>query len=232
VQWDGPPQLALWLLANGSPPQELGVQRSPFEIDAADLSAPGAYRLQARAPILGALILAERRFAVAAPRSVAAPPDQRCEEHVRQLSTSLDQLRTTHERTQSENTALYEENSTLRQENATLLQEADKLTRDHENETARAAAHRERQAQLAQENQALSEQLSNLQWRLNAAMTCTVWGYYAFPHPQTIPPTRRTVVVADMRGEVFRTELGCATIQQQDPTSASRCFCVGAPWGG
>jgi hypothetical protein len=75
--------------------------------------------------------------------------------------------------------------------------------------------------------------MAALQWRLNTALTsCAVWGYYAIPHPQTIPISRRAVVVTDIIGTVLRNETDCETVRRSDPSAASRCFCVGTPWTG
>ncbi|MBI4515255.1 MAG: hypothetical protein HY699_05495 [Deltaproteobacteria bacterium] len=231
VRWDGPPRLALSLVANGSPARDLGIHPSPFELTSQDLAAPGPYRLRAHAPILGGfggLIQAERRFAVAAP---APPPPRRPATEPRAAQPTPVAEESEDEEQQAESVALYEENAALRQENATLLQELERLVQENDDTTSQAAVERQQRAQLAQENRALSEQLSVLQWRLNAALTCTVWGYYAYPRPQTIPPTRRVVTVSDTRGEVFRAEPECETVRRADPAAASPCFCVGAPWG-
>jgi hypothetical protein len=233
VQWDGPSRLRVRLLTEGGPARDLGIHRSPFELTAKDLPEPGAYRLQARALFLGGLIQTERRFAVAAAPTAAAPaPPQRADPKLAEVSQSLADLKAAHERTMAENAGLYEENASLRQDNARLMEENERLAKANEEATTGAAAQEASQEQLQQQNRALSEQLTMLQWQLNAALTCTVWGYYAYPHPQTIPPTRRTVTVTDPQGNVFRTQPDCNVVRQQDPTAASRCFCVGTPWTG
>jgi hypothetical protein len=232
VQWDGPPRLDLSLSAEGAPGVDLGTHESPFELSADDLRAPGAYRLVARAPILGGLIQTERRFAVAAPPPTPSPRPAVDLIRAGQQESLLAKLQTAHEQVLAENRALYEENTSLRQQNAQLLADADKVAKEQDEANARADAQDQRQAQLAQENQALSEQLSALQWQLNSALACSVWGYYSYPHPQTIPVTRRTITVTDSRGQVFRTEADCTAFLVNDPTAASRCFCVSAPWSG
>lgn len=231
VQWDGPSRLRIWLLSEGGPPRDLGIHRSPFELTAEDLPEPGAYRLQARALFLGGLIQSESRFTVApAPAAAVSPPALRADPKLGELNQSLAELKAAHERTMAENAALYEDNTSLRQDNARLLEENERLAKSNEEATSGAAAQEDRQEQLRQENRALSEQLTMMQWQLNAALTCTVWGYYAYPHPQTIPPMRRTVTVSDPQGNVFRTQPDCNVVRQQDPRAASRCFCVGTPW--
>jgi hypothetical protein len=231
VQWDGPAELSFSLVASNAVREDLGPRRSPFELTSEELPASGTYRLEARSSILGSLIQAERRFSVREPRpseKPSPPPDPQLDD----LRSSLTSLSVNHERTQSENAALHEENAGLREENAVLLQEIERLARVHEEALARASAHQERQSQLAQENQVLSEELTLSQWRLNAALACTVWGYYSYPRPQTIPPTRRTVSVSDTGGRVFRSEAACEAVRRNDPRAASTCFCVGTPLGG
>lgn len=228
VQWDGPPRLALSLHGDDGSPRDLGMQRSPFELTAADLPEPGIYRLKVRAPFFGALIQSERRFAVAA-ASPTPSPSPVAEPRLTKLNASLNALKAEHEQSEAENLALNEELAALRQENNVLMQELDRLGKESEEVASRAAAQRERQAQLAQENQTLNDQVNVLQYRLSAALTCTVWGYYSYPHPQTFPPTRRSVTVSDGQGTVFRTELGCESVRRTDPTVASRCFCLGTP---
>ncbi len=233
VRWEGPPRLRLRLVGAGAAPRDLGTHPSPFELSAADLSGPGSYRLQARAPLLGGLIQAERRFSVAPPPPTAAPsPPHPSDTLVAELKQSLLDLRAAHRRTTSENTGLYEENGNLRQENAKLMEEIERLTKANEDAASASAAQDDRATALQQQNRTLSEQLTMMQWQLNAALTCTVWGFYSYPHPQTIPPTRRAVTVTDLAGNVFRRQEDCEAFRQNDPTAASRCFCVGTPWRG
>ena len=231
VQWDGPPRMGLVLASDGGPAQALGVRPSPCELGSVELPKPGLYRLQVRAPLFGSLIQAERRFVVAPPAPAPSPAPQ-ADPRVNQLSSSLNALQATLEQTQSDNAALHAENEALRQENTTLLSEVERTTKTQEEDAGHVAVDADRLAQLRQENQALTEQLSALQWQLNAALACRVWGYYAFPRPQTFPPTRRTIMITNSVGQVFRSEAECEAVRLNDPTTASRCFCVGAPWGG
>jgi len=87
-------------------------------------------------------------------------------------------------------------------------------------------------SQLAEENRALAEENGALRLRLGSVIPCTVWGYYSYPRPQTIPVTRRTLLVSDARGQIFRVQPDCETLRRADPTAASICFCVGNSWGG
>ncbi|HUI24489.1 MAG TPA: hypothetical protein VL403_00280 [Candidatus Kryptonia bacterium] len=232
VQWDGPPRMGLVLASDGEPARALGLRPSPCELGSVELPKPGLYRLQVRAPLFGSLIQAERRFVVAPPATAPPSPAPQADPRVNQLSSSLEALQGTLDQAQADNAALHAENEGLRQENSTLLSEIERSTKTQEDDAGRVAADDDRLAQLRQENQALTEQLSALQWQLNDALTCRVWGYYAFPRPQTFPPTRRTIMVTNSVGQVFRSEGECEAVRLNDPTTASRCFCVGAPWGG
>ena len=231
VQWDGPPRLMVNLAADGAEPQSLGIRESPCELTEADLSKPGMYRLRVSAPLLGTLIQSERRFVVAAPTPAPSPPPT-VDPRVTELTSSLNDLEAEHEKTRRENAALQQENAALRQENAALHAAPPRDAELQPGDAEQAAAQAERLAQLTQDNQALTDQVGVLQWQLNAALTCRVWGYYAFPRPQTFPPTRRTIMITNQLGELFRSEAECEAMRVNDPTTASRCFCVGTPWVG
>ena len=86
--------------------------------------------------------------------------------------------------------------------------------------------------QLAEENRSLADENAALRLRLSAVNPCTVWGYYSYPRPQTIPVTRRTLMVSDTRGQIFRAQIECETLRRSDPTAVSICFCVGNSFGG
>ncbi|HVN84430.1 MAG TPA: hypothetical protein VMW17_06240 [Candidatus Binatia bacterium] len=231
VQWEGPPRMDIVLAADGSPAQALGVHPSPCDLDAADLSKPGMYRLRVSLPMLGTLIQSERRFVVIAPTPVPSPaalPDPR----VAQLTSSLNEVQAAQQRVKDENATLQQENTDLRQELADLRSNPQRSAQAPEDDSDALAAQAERLAQLSQENQTLRDQMGVLQWQLNAALVCRVWGYYAFSRAQTYLPTRRTITVTNSLGELFRSQAECEAIRFNDPTTASRCFCVGAPWSG
>jgi len=230
VQWDGPPRMNVLVASDGGSPQVLGIRPSPCELGSSELPKPGLYRLHLRAPLFGSLIQAERRFVVAPPPPPTPPPQ--ADPRLNQLSESLSALQAAHEQTQAENTSLHAEIEALRQENSALQSDVERATNTQSDDSDRLAADADRLAQLRQENQALAEQLTSLQWQLNAALACRVWGYYSFPRPQTYPPTRRTITVTNIAGEIFRAEAECEAVRLTDPTTASRCFCVGPPWSG
>ena len=231
VQWEGPPRMGLAVAYDGGTPQTLGLHGSPCDLDGTALPKPGLYRLQVRAPLLGSVIQAERRFVVAPSAPPPSPPPPQPDPRLSDLNAQVSALQAANEQAKADNAALQAENESLHQENSAVLAELERATKTQDDDAGRAAADTDRLAQLQQENQALSDQLSALQWQLNAALACRVWGYYAFPRPQTFPPTRRTIMITNSAGQMFRSEAECEAVRLSDPTTASRCFCVGAPWG-
>jgi regulator of replication initiation timing len=127
---------------------------------------------------------------------------------------------------------LREENATLQAESLRLGKEIERLSQVQEDDAARAAELERRLAQLGEENRALADENAALRQRLSSVVPCSVWGYYSFPRPQTVPVTRRVLMVSDTRGRVFRTQIECEVLRRDDATAASICFCVGNPWGG
>lgn len=235
VSWDGPQPMETTLTGNGQR-IELGLRESPFEIDASRFVRPGQYGIELRAPRFGSLIGAERRFMVRRARdrpasaeepgtdephgepSAPPPPGETADTH---LQAERDELR-------GELAAWQTEVTKLREDNADLQQSLDEL--QAQTDAQLSAADQQRQ-ELAREHLLALQENQLLHQRLDAIPPCTVWGYVAYPRPQTNPPSR-LVLAGDRNGTVFRSELDCARARSVDPTGASPCVCVGPVWGG
>jgi hypothetical protein len=235
VSWEGPQPMEATLTGNGQR-IELGLRDSPFEIDASRIVRPGQYGIELRAARFGSLISAERRFMVRRARDRPAateeptadephgeppappPAGEAVDEH---LQAERDELR-------GELAGWQAEVAKLREDNAALEQSLDEL--QAQTDARLAAADQERQ-QLAREHLLALQENQFLHQRLDAIPPCAVWGYVAYPRPQTNPPSR-LVLAGDRNGAVFRSEPDCARARSVDPTGASPCVCVGPVWGG
>jgi regulator of replication initiation timing len=233
VRWDGPQQMQVFLAATGEELRDLGLQESPFEIGADHLTRAGGYRLELRSPSFGTWISADRRFQVHGGReapevdgSAATASDIR-DLFVRALAAARDARDTARARAKY----LKEENVGLRAESDRLNQQLETFHEDQEEDAAEIADLERRLAQFAEESRVLGEENAALRLRLSSVIPCTVWGYYNYPRPNTIPVTRRGLVVSDTRGQIFRTQADCEIIRRADATADTYCFCVGNSWG-
>jgi hypothetical protein len=234
VSWEGPQPMEATLTGSGQR-VDLGLRESPFEIDPSRFPRPGQYGVELRAPRFGAFIGAERRFMVRRPRErtaaaeeptadqPSAPPAPRTpaeDNRAVQLEAERDQLR-------SEVELLQSQLAKQREDNADLSQALDEL---QANTDARLAAADQERQELAREHLLALQENQLLRQRLDSIPPCTVWGYLAYPRPQTSPPSR-IVLVSDRGGTVFRSEADCVRVRRTDPAGASPCVCVGAVWG-
>lgn len=235
VSWDGPQPMQATLTGT-SQRIDLGLRESPFEIDASRFARPGQYGIELRAPRFGSVVGAERRFMVRRARDRPAPADEPTvdEPHAEptprpvsgdgmaaQFEAERQQLRAALEVQQGELTK-------LREDNADLGQALDEL--QAQTDARLAAADREREA-LAREHLLALQENQFLHQRLDNIPACAVWGYVAYPRPQTNPPSR-LVLAGDRSGAVFRSEPDCVRARSTDPTGASPCVCVGPLWSG
>jgi hypothetical protein len=234
VRWDGPDRMQVLLAPVGEEPRDLGIRESPFEIPADALARDGGYQLELRSPSLGTWVQATRRFQVHAERppmpqdgAEANTPDVR-ELFVRALAAARSSRDTARSRTKF----LKEENGALRTEGERVAKQLESLYEEREEDAQDIAELERRLAQSAEESRAMAEENAALRLRLGSVIPCTVWGYFNYPRPNTIPVTRRTVSVSDTRGQIFRTQAACEVIRSADPTADTYCFCVGNSWGG
>ena len=230
VRWEGP-QPMLATLRRGGRRHDLGLRPSPFEIDASLFRHPGQYAIELQSPKWGGFVQAERRFLVRQPpeeEPTPVPVDKTDTD--KDLDETVRRLRSERDRIESENQALYDENTKLRLDNHDLSQSVDDLHDQQEQANNRLQAVESQQADLMQQHMAALQENQLLRNRIQSVPDCTTWGYLSYPHPQTIPPTRRVVVVSNSQGVVFRSELQCALARRDDPTAASPCACVGSVW--
>jgi hypothetical protein len=234
VSWEGLQPMQATLTGNGQR-ADLGLRESPFEIDSSRFPRPGQYGIELRAARFGSFIGAERRFLVRRARERAAeepvneaqPPEPppapppAGDANAAQLQAERDQLSAQVE-------ALQGQLSKLREDNADLSQALDEQQAD--GDARLAAAEQEREA-LAREHLLALQENQFLRTRMDSIPPCTVWGYIAYPRPQTSPPSR-LVLVSDRNGSIFRSEADCAIARRTDPGGASPCVCVGPVGGG
>jgi hypothetical protein len=229
VSWEGPQPMQATLTGNGQR-SDLGLRESPFEIDASHFPRPGQYGIELRPSRLGSFIVAERHFMVRRghERTAEEPPNEAPaaepppapppggDATAAQLQAERDQLSAQVE-------ALQAQLSKLREENADLNQSLDE--QQSESDSRLAAAEQEREA-LAREHLLALQENQFLRSRMDSIPPCTVWGYVAYPRPQTNPPSR-LVLVSDRTGAIFRSEADCAIARRMDPGGISPCVCVG-----
>lgn len=235
VRWDGPAHMDLLLSIVGEEPRDLGVLTSPVQLAADQFPRNGGYQIELRAPRFGSWVRALRWFQVqraAAPVAAAASDHAPATPADQDLLRVIEAARTARDQAQERNRALREENTALHAESDRLSRQIDDLSRTQEAYDERQSDLENRLAELAQENRALADENAALRARLNAVIPCTVWGYFTYAHPLTIPLARRLLMVSDLRGQVFRAQLECEANRRLDPTALSVCFCVGSSFGG
>ena len=237
VYWDGPQRMRVFLTAVGDEQRDLGVHESPFVLDASQFPREGGYRIDLAALSFGDWIRATRRFQVHTAAAAAAPkpePEPRHETppESRDTQRALALARAARDKAQERNKSLRGKNAALRSESERLAKQLETLAQTQEDDAAHAEELERRIAQLVEENRALADENGAIRQRLASVVPCTVWGYYSFPRPQTVPVTRRVLMVGDTRGRVFRGQLECEAVRRDDVTAASVCFCVGNSWGG
>jgi hypothetical protein len=232
VRWDGPEEMRVILTPVGDAPRELGVKTSPFEIGRSELLRDGGYKVELQALRFGDWIRTERLFQV-----YAAPPPKPDEQddgdvvENRFLLSALDAVRRVRDQARGRAKQYRLENSVLRDETARLSEQIEALQRLQDDDLVHAEDLETRFLQLAGQFRALSEENLALRMRLETVIPCTVWGYYSYPRPNTIPATRQIVAVTDSQARIFRNQLECEAVRRDDPTASSTCFCVGNSWG-
>jgi hypothetical protein len=233
VRWKGPQRMRAWLAATGEAPRDLGIRESPFEIPAEDFPRDGGYQLELRSTTLADWINVSRRFQV---HGRAAPPPEdgvANTEEIRDLFVrALAAARSARDSARAGTKFLKEENAALRQEGERVSKQLEALYETQEQNSAEIAELERRLARAGEESRALSDENAALRLRLASVIPCTVWGYYSYPRPNTIPVTRRVLMVGDMRGRIFRTQPDCEIVRRADVTADTYCFCVGNSWGG
>jgi hypothetical protein len=234
VEWEGPRRLLVTVVRSGMR-QDLGLHESPFEIGAATFPQDGQYEVEIRSPSLGRFVRAARRFHVQRRQTAAqAPGDQPSSPGAPpvDMRTALERLRAEKNQVEADLVALGQEKSRLEAENHQLNNDLDEIERSHDQADLRLQEMETQQSTLLQEHMLAMQENQFLRQRLQSIPTCTTWGYLSLPRPQTVPPTRRVVLVSNGRGQVFRNEADCLAIRRQDPTGISPCVCVGPVWDG
>jgi hypothetical protein len=232
VRWEGPQPLSVTLIRSGMR-EDLGLHESPFELDGVTLPQDGQYAIEIQSPTLGRLVRAERRFHIHRPQPAEEPPvDEEAAPAPSDLRGALERLGEERNRVEAERATLAQEKASLEVENRQLGEDLDAL----EDQRDRADQHLQevddQLATLMQEHLLAVQENQLLRQRLQSIPTCTTWGYLSLPRPQTVPPTRRVVLVSNGRGQIFRNEAECYVTRRQDPTGISPCVCVGAVWDG
>lgn len=233
VRWEGPEPMLVTLTGSGIR-EDLGLRNSPFEIDRRYFPRPGQYGIEIRSPVLGRLASAERRFLVRPPKPPPAPVEapEDFSGTIHDLNETVSRLQDERTQLHDQSAALSQENDTLRRENQELSTAIDELRAAHEQVDSHLAALEAQQADLARQYADALEGNRLLRSRIESIPACVTWGYLSYPRPQTIPLSRRIVLVSNTRGEVFRTHRECELTRRIDRTAASQCFCVGSPWEG
>jgi hypothetical protein len=233
VRWDGPEEMRVVLTPVGDAPRDLGVQHSPFEIGREEFLRDGGYRLELEALRFGNWIRTHRLFQVYT-RPPPLPNDDKQEPSEAEnqfLLNALDAVRRVRDQARGRAKQYRHENTALRAETSRLAEQVETLQSLQDDDLAHAEDLENRLLQLAQEFRALGEENLALRQRLETVIPCTVWGYYSYPRPNTIPPTRQIVAITDSQARVFRTQVACEGVRRDDPASSSTCFCVGNSWG-
>jgi hypothetical protein len=232
VRWDGPKEMQVILTPVGDAPRDLGVQTSPFEIGRGDFLRDGGYKLELQALRFGSWIRTERLFQVyAAPPPTSDEQDDGDVTENRFFLDALDAVRRVRDQARGRAKQYRLENSVLRDETARLSEQIEALQRLQDDDLEHAEDLEARLLQLAGQLRALSEENMALRMRLESVIPCTVWGYYSYPRPNTIPATRQIIAVTDNQARIFRNQLECEALRRDDPTASSTCFCVGNSWG-
>lgn len=234
VRWEGPQRMRVLLSLGGEERRDLGVHESPVEIASDQFPRDGGYEVELRGLRFGGWIRASRQFQIhsTAPSRTAQQDHANRPDETKNLLHALEAARTARDRAHGRTKFLTEENAALREESERLAEQLQSLYKIQEDDATHIADLERRLGQLGDENRALAEENTAIRSRLSGVVPCTVWGYFAYPQPQTIPVTRRLLMVSDTRGQVFRVQAECEIIRRADVTAASICFCVGNSWGG
>jgi regulator of replication initiation timing len=236
VEWDGPAEMEVQLTVSGGEKRDLGLHTSPLTLHPDDFPREGGYRIDLRAPSFPDWINASRHFQVhggpqVTPTPATAPEPAADHEPVIKLKDFLRALkgsRTSRDRAHQHAKFMSEENSALREENDRLAKQLETLSQAQEQDNQHTTDIERRLGQVGEEFRLLAEENAALRLRLSAVIPCTVWGYYSYPHPNTIPVTRRVLLVSDLKGQILRNQPECELSRRNDASAASLCFCVGS----
>lgn len=234
LRWSGPDAMRVVLAISGGDRQDLGIHRSPFEIAADNFPRDGGYEVAIEAQRWGRWIRAQQVFQVHSemPEETAVEPTPESPPTgLRDLTRALESARATRNRSQDRVRFLREENRALQAEKERLAKELETAYSTQDDDAERFEHLREQGDQLAEENRVLADALAALRLRLANVISCTVWGYYGGYPVHGSSGARRTLVVSDAGGQVFRLQPQCELFRSTDSTSASPCFCVGNSWG-
>ena len=235
VRWEGPQRMRLRLSVEGEEPRDLGIHESPVEIGADQFPRDGGYQVELQGLRFGSWIRASRQFQIhTTVASAPAQPDHPTNrlDDTKNLLHALEAARTARDRAHGRTKFLSEENAALRDESERLAKQLETLYKSQEDDAEHTAELERRLAQLSEEQRALADENAAMRLRLGSVIPCTVWGYYNYQQPQMVPVPRRSLLVSDARGQIFRTQPGCENTRRADPNAASICFCIGNSWGG
>ncbi|HYD49796.1 MAG TPA: bZIP transcription factor [Terriglobales bacterium] len=232
LHWDGPQPMRVKLGRVGEELADLGEQRSPFTIPADRLERDGGYRLLLQDPVLGNWVSAQRNFQYHEHGDSAQPPPERTDlQGSEYLFLALNAARDARDKARERSREQRKENAELRHEIARLQLRIQDLGEAQDADAAHAADLENRLVELANELRGAAAENAALRVRLASVIPCTAWGYFSYPRPQTIPVTRRVVLVSNLRGDIFRDQAACEVFRREDGSAASACFCVGNTWG-
>ncbi|HVM94876.1 MAG TPA: hypothetical protein VMT89_00740 [Candidatus Acidoferrales bacterium] len=239
VEWDGPPRMRVALRVSGGETHDFGIQTSPFTLHAEDFPREGGYAVNLQEPSFPNWINATRNFQIeaaeTAPAAETEPQTDGNGDPIIQLKDFLRALkasRTSRDRAHQRAKFLTEELSTLRSENERLSKELEKVYQSEEQDGERSNQLERQLTQLSDQLRGLADENGALRMRLSTVIPCSLWGYYSFPRPNTVPLTRKVLLISDLAGQVFHNQADCETARRTDTSSGSPCFCVGSAWTG
>lgn len=230
VSWEGRQPMEVLLAPFGSEPKSLGVHSSPIDIPLEKFPREGGYEVELRHPEWGAWIGASRKFQMHLRRGtdgVATSGDGSGDDDSRYLMLAYEATRKARDKARARLKELRRDNADLQDEADRIATRLDEAYAEQDDDTAEITALERDLIDAVTEIRALREEVVDLRFRLGSVVPCSVWGYYTYPRPQTIPPSRRMVRVSDDRSNIFRTPEFCGKVRRSDPGADSPCFCVG-----
>jgi len=231
LTWKGP-RTTITLINSGLR-QELGEHDSPFEIPTELFPRQGQYTVEMTSPVLGTWSQTQRRFLVQlpAPKTARSHAPQDYEAEIASLQDKIARLEAERGQALEQAASLRESNQSLQAENNDLASGVNELHAVQEQVDAMQQLLDEQREDSQQQQQALAEENRLLKNQIESVPPCTAWGYLTYPRPQTLPATRRVVVVSDNRGIIFQNQVQCEITRRVDRGAASPCVCIGQTWG-
>ena len=232
LSWEGRDEMEVFLAPFGEVARSLGVHTSPYDIAREHFPREGGYEVEIRAPGWRGWIAAQRKFQMHRTRaSTESSPDpggpESPDDDSRYLQLAFEAARNARDKARTRMRSLRRDNAALRDEARRLEGRLDELYVAQDEDGRELAA---LEGDLLDATSALRsprDENAELRFRLANVIPCSAWGYFSFPRPQTIPPSRRIVRVSDTGGNIFRTRDFCEAARQTDSTADSPCFCVG-----